>query len=72
MKTYIVRYKISGSPETGEIIVKAKSKADAYIIATYEAIPEAVGEMPYSSWVYAVVYKNGRVQHFNTCEGLGY
>ena len=73
MKAYYVKYKIHGffGGEQG-IEVHARTAAEAYDKAFYEAIPEKEGETPYSAWVDSVTYNNGNVHYFNTCEGLAY
>ena len=68
---YSVKYRMSGE-EPRMIDVIAKSKADAYDKATFEAIPAKEGALPYSAWVYSVTYQNGNYRRFNTCEGLAY
>lgn len=66
---YTVRYKTS---KESYICVVAGSKAEAYEIAFYEAIPEKEGELPFSAWVESVTYQNGNQKFFNTSEGNAY
>lgn len=73
MKEYCVKYLINGTYEEPEsIAVYAHNKAEAYDYAVYELIPDIEGKVPYSAWVYSVKYKSGRIQYFNTCDGLAY
>ena len=72
MKAYWIEYKMYGADAVKGIQVIANNKVDAWDKATYEAIPEREGEMPYSTWVYSVTYNNGNEKLFNTCEGLPY
>ena len=72
MKRYQINYRIESWSPVQEIEIEANSKADAWDAAMYEEIRRRTGEVPYSVWVVSVTYKNGRVQKFNTCEGLGY
>lgn len=69
--TYFVKYRMSGFDERG-IDVVARSKAEAYDKAFYEAIPEREGELPFSAWVESVTYQNGNHRVFNTSEGNAY
>ena len=57
---------IKGSDEIAE------SAAEAYDKATYVAIPEKEGTVPYSSWVDNVTYQNGKQHFFNNHEGKAY
>lgn len=70
--TYTVEYKLRGVSEVKRVYVVAFSKAHAYDIAVYEAIPHVEGESPYSAWVYSVTYANGNYKTFNTFEGNPY
>lgn len=73
MKKYTVKYMMYCADEEHEIEVEATSKCDAYTKATFEEIPNANdGDHPYSAWVDRVEYRNGRIQYFNTCDGLAY
>ena len=69
MKAYTVEYKMHPADKLKFVTVLAKSKEDAWEKATYEAIPEREGTMPYSSWTAAVTYQNGNYRQFNTFEG---
>lgn len=69
---YTVLYRVWSSGEVKRIHVIASSKAEAYDIATYEAIPQKEGEPPYSAWVDNVTFSNGNVRYFNTSEGNAY
>lgn len=68
--TYTVAYR--NWEGYGKIDVVAESKADAYERAFFEAIPEKIGETPYSAWVESVTYQNGNERRFNTSEGNAY
>lgn len=71
--TYHIEYKLNGSWELPKgICIPARSKAEAYDRAFYEAIPEKEGTLPYSAWVYSVTYQNGNYRTFNTSEGNAY
>lgn len=70
-QTYHVGFRMSGEwPESIDVI--ASSKAEAYDVAVYEAIPKQYGELPYSAWVESVTYNNGNYKRFNTFEGKPY
>ena len=71
-KTYCVHYRSWQWGEEKLIDIVAKSKADAYDKATFEAIPEREGSTPYSAWVSSVTYSNGKCHYFNTSEGNSY
>lgn len=66
---YSVHYRETSWQEERYIYVSASNKQEAYLKAYYNAIPRAIGGMPYSAWVDNVTYQNGNVHHFNTCEG---
>lgn len=70
--TYTVEYKMHMADEIKRVAVIASNKQDAWDKATYEAIPENEGTVPYSSWVSSVTYKNGNFRTFNTFEGNPY
>ena len=70
--TYHVRYFAYQFAEEKGIDVAARSKAEAYDKAVYEAIPKKEGEHPYSAWVHSVTYQNGNYKRFNTFEGKPY
>lgn len=71
MKSYTVRYNLFG--QTREwVSVLANNKEEAYDKAVYEEIPKIEGELPYSAWVAAVTYNNGKYKVFNTFEGKPY
>lgn len=70
-KTYHVGFRMIGE-EPKSIDVIASSKAEAYDVAVYDAIPKQYGELPYSAWVESVTYKNGNYKRFNTFEGKPY
>jgi len=70
--SYHVCYRNWSNGEEKWIDVVASNKADAYDIATFEAIPEKEGSIPYSSWVESVTYNNGNYHRFNTSEGNPY
>lgn len=72
MAHYAVEYKMFSSGNVRRVFVGARSKADAYDKAVYEAIPAKEGEPPYSAWVYSVTYNNGNYRTFNTFEGNPY
>lgn len=67
-----VAYRDYWSGQEKGIDIIAKSKAQAYDIAVYEAIPAIEGTMPYSAWVKSVTYQNGKYRQFNTSEGNAY
>ena len=69
MSLYTIYYKKNEASEIEKIGVYAKNKEAAWEQATFEAIPEKEGCTPYSAWVYAVMYNNFKVKHFNTHEG---
>lgn len=71
-KAYMVHYKMYASAEVQTVAVLAKSKADAYDKAVYEAIVKEQGSLPYSAWVTSVTYQNGNYKRFNTFEGKPY
>ncbi len=72
MKAYYIHYKLSQYGEVHGIDILAKTKADAYDKAVYEAIPQKDGCSPYSAWVSSVTYSNGNCKRFNTFEGNPY
>lgn len=72
MRYYRVSYRMHSAADEKQVEVSAKSKADAYDWATYEVIPAIEGTVPYSSWVVAVLYANGKMKDFNTVEGMAY
>lgn len=70
---YAVQYKVRGFYELPKMVcVIASSKAEAYDLAFYEAIPKTEGQLPYSAWVSSVTYNNGNAHYFNTSEGNAY
>ena len=69
---YWVEYKMYFADTVKGIDVVAGSAAEAYDKATYEAIPEKEGTIPYSSWVANVTYQNGKQHYFNNFEGKEY
>ena len=70
VKTYHISYYLNGYfEEVKGIDVLATSKYNAYIKATYEAIPEADGRLPYAVKVDSVTYANGNYREFNTIFG---
>lgn len=71
-KAYTVAYRMYGSAEVKYISLLARSKEDAWDKAYYEEIPKVEGEIPYSAWVYSVIYGNGNYKYFNTFEGNPY
>ena len=72
LMVYGVVYKMHEAAIEKKVYVPALSKAEAYDSATYDMIPYLEGCVPYSAWVEDVLYKNGNVRSFNTCEGLPY
>ena len=72
MRKYIVAYRMYQFDTVKYILVEAKSKADAYSKAVFEAIPELTNEQPYSAWVDRCITRAGKIIIFNTCEGLAY
>lgn len=71
-KAYAVCYKMNQFGDEHLAFVSAKNAKEAYDLAVYEQIPQEIGEVPYSAWVYSVTYNNGNYHRFNTCEGLPY
>ena len=69
---YWVEYRSNVTGEVRGIDVLARSKADAWDKAYFEAIPEREGSIPYSAWVANVTYNNGKQRFFNTFEGNPY
>lgn len=69
---YTVNYIMFFGDSTKTIPVNATNKIAAYDQATYKAIPEKEGSIPYSVWVNSVCYNNGRVRTFNTFSGKPY
>ena len=65
MKHYTVAYKEHSAGDIKQVVVLANSKEEAYEKATYELIKP----IPYSTWVEAVTYQNGKYRTFNTHEG---
>lgn len=73
MRVYTVGYRLYMADQARLIDVLAKSKADAYDKAVYEAIPEAEdGQIPYSAWVQSVIYQSGKWHDFEVYEGMSY
>lgn len=72
MRCYKVNYRMHFAADEKQVEVVAKNKFEAYDWATYEVIPAVEGSVPYSSWVSAVLYANGKTKDFNTTEGNGY
>lgn len=70
--TYHIEYKLHSADKVRNLDVVAKNKAEAYDKATYEAIPEKEGTLPYSSWMVSVTYQNGNYRRFNNFEGNAY
>ena len=66
---YYVEYRMHSADDYHGIQVCAGSKWDAYLTATYDAIPAKEGEPPYSAWVVSVTYQNGNRREFYTHEG---
>ena len=72
-QVYHIEYRLDGSwSEIKSVDVIASNKAEAYDLATYEAIPAKEGRIPYSAWVASVTYQNGNYKRFNTFEGNPY
>lgn len=71
-RNYTITFKKYPESEPQNIIVKARTKWEAYDKAMYEVIPEIMAFSPYSAWVSAVCYKNGNFKKFNTFEGMPY
>lgn len=69
---YTVSYRVWSSGEVKRIHVIASSKAEAFDVAIYEAIPQKEGKHPYSAYVDNVTFQNGNVHYFNTSEGNAY
>jgi len=72
MNAYTVEYKLHSADEIHSISFLAENKENAWDKATYEEIPKATGEYPYSAGVYSVTYQNGNYRRFNTHEGKPY
>lgn len=70
--SYWVEYKMYEGDKVQGIAVVASNKADAWDVATYEAIPDKEGQCPYCAWVDNVTYNNGKQRFFNTFEGNPY
>lgn len=68
-KTYYVEYKMYSADAIKGVDVLAANKWDAYMKATYEAIPGKEGATPFAAWVRSVTYNNGNHREFNTFEG---
>ena len=73
MKTYCVEYWLDGVyQDVKEVQVEANSKVGAYYKAVYEIIPALEGSIPWSAWVSAVWYKNGKKRDFGNTSGNPY
>lgn len=68
MKLYTIGYKRFECDSVHYAYVKASNKAGAYDKAVYEVLKE----LPYSAWVTGAECKNGKLQLFNTHEGMPY
>lgn len=66
---YHVNYIMSLYGSESSIDVIASSKAEAYDLATFEAIPAKEGSIPYGAYVSSVTYANGNYREFNTFVG---
>ena len=66
---YTVSYKMHEASEVRKISVTAQNKWEAYDKASWEIIPDKEDGYPYSVWVSAVTYQNGKYKQFNTFEG---
>ena len=72
MKTYVVEYKMTSFGDVKTVQVEAANAVEAYQIATYETIVQKEHKLPYSSWISAMIHKNGRWHCFNNHEGKAY
>ena len=72
-RTYHICYKLYQFDKERHIQVKAQSKEDAYVQATYYDIPYVNdGRLPYSVWVHSVTFDNRKYREFNNHEGHPY
>jgi hypothetical protein len=71
MKLYTVAYRRLYADGVHYVEVRAHNKYEAYTKAVYDERLMLEG-MPYSAWVTGAICKNGKVQVFNTHEGMPY
>ena len=70
--TYHIGYILSLYGTERSIDIIASSKAEAYEIAVFEAIPAKEGHTPYGAYVASVTYSNGNHKEFNNIIGNPY